>query len=223
MLCAELSLCKHLLFEGMGENAAQQVFDAEKVDLEKFMALGPSLVKNEKLVVRIGDQYFPWDTAAPVVLGMICFGQKNIFELQGMIPVNGAKKKYGVSTDVPSRGSWNLWPFMKRSKTLSYGHSTSEYTKGMDVDPASKSTGNKTQESQMLKADSPRKVQSLTPTSEELASLNLKEGQNVVTFSFSTAMLGLQQVLIIITKLYMHHSWLFSLCVQYLILSYSIG
>ena len=39
-----------------------------------------------------------------------------------------------------------------------------------------------------------RKVPSLTPTSEELASLDLREGRNVVTFTFSTAMLGIQQV-----------------------------
>jgi phosphatidate phosphatase LPIN len=38
------------------------------------------------------------------------------------------------------------------------------------------------------------KVPSLTPTSEELASLDLREGRNVVTFTFSTAMLGIQQV-----------------------------
>lgn len=34
----------------------------------------------------------------------------------------------------------------------------------------------------------------LTPTSEQLASLKLKEGKNTVTFTFFTAMLGKQQV-----------------------------
>ena len=38
------------------------------------------------------------------------------------------------------------------------------------------------------------KVRANTPTSEQLSSLNLKEGRNTVTFSFSTAMLGTQQV-----------------------------
>ncbi|MBO8631187.1 hypothetical protein INO08_15890, partial [Staphylococcus aureus] len=37
-------------------------------------------------------------------------------------------------------------------------------------------------------------VKSIVPTSEQLASLNLKDGQNVITFTFSTAMLGRQQV-----------------------------
>lgn len=39
-----------------------------------------------------------------------------------------------------------------------------------------------------------KKVRTLTPTSKQLASLNLKEGKNVVIFTFSTAMLGNQQV-----------------------------
>ncbi|KAB1220361.1 Phosphatidate phosphatase PAH2 [Morella rubra] len=37
-------------------------------------------------------------------------------------------------------------------------------------------------------------MKAMTPTSEQLASLNLKEGKNIVTFTFSTAMLGKQQV-----------------------------
>ncbi|XP_022636698.1 phosphatidate phosphatase PAH2 isoform X2 [Vigna radiata var. radiata] len=38
------------------------------------------------------------------------------------------------------------------------------------------------------------KVRETTPTSEEVASLNLKDGMNTVTFTFSTAVLGNQQV-----------------------------
>ncbi|XP_028122414.1 phosphatidate phosphatase PAH2-like isoform X1 [Camellia sinensis] len=39
-----------------------------------------------------------------------------------------------------------------------------------------------------------KKVRAVTPTSEQLASLNLNKGKNTVTFTFSTAMLGPQQV-----------------------------
>ncbi|KAI7731085.1 hypothetical protein M8C21_001264, partial [Ambrosia artemisiifolia] len=37
-------------------------------------------------------------------------------------------------------------------------------------------------------------IRTLTPTSEQLASLNLAEGQNIITFTFSTAVLGTQKV-----------------------------
>lgn len=36
-------------------------------------------------------------------------------------------------------------------------------------------------------------IRVLSPTTEQLASLNLKEGKNIVTFTFSTQMLGKQQ------------------------------
>lgn len=39
-----------------------------------------------------------------------------------------------------------------------------------------------------------QKVKTLTPTSQQLASLNLKAGKNTIIFTFSTAMLGEQQV-----------------------------
>lgn len=38
------------------------------------------------------------------------------------------------------------------------------------------------------------KVRANAPTSEQLASLNLKEGSNIITFSFSTPMMGRRQV-----------------------------
>lgn len=41
-----------------------------------------------------------------------------------------------------------------------------------------------------------KKIRVATPTSEQLASLNLKEGKNTVVFTFSTPMLGKQQVII---------------------------
>ncbi|XP_042456900.1 phosphatidate phosphatase PAH2-like [Zingiber officinale] len=192
----EVSLCNHLLFEGMGIDAASQQFDAEKVNVEKFIALGPSVVKDERLVVRIGDQYFPWSAAAPIVLGMVCFGQKEMLEPQGMIPVERVEKTLGTSKSMPiqPRGNWNIWPFVKKSKTLSNPEALSEVGNDLILDPDFRSNGRIAQESDIIKIKNSKKVQSLTPTSEELASLNLKEGKNVVTFNFSTAMLGVQQV-----------------------------
>ncbi|KAG6476763.1 hypothetical protein ZIOFF_066010 [Zingiber officinale] len=192
----EISLCKHLLFEGMGKDAACREFDAEKVNLEKFIVLGPSVVNNERLVVRIGDQYFPWSAAAPTVLGIICFGKKVVLEPEGMIHVERAEKTLGTSKSMPiqPRGNWNIWPFVKRSKTLSNPEAITEVSNDMIADPDFKSNGRIAQASDMIKIKNSKKVQLLTPTSQELASLNLKEGKNVVTFSFSTAMLGLQQV-----------------------------
>ncbi|KAJ1696710.1 hypothetical protein LUZ63_005222 [Rhynchospora breviuscula] len=180
----ELSLCKHMLSEGMGEEAARQAFDSQQLTLEKFRELGPlNLIKNDKLVVRIGSHYFPYEAAAPVVLGMASFGEqaKELLNLKGMIRVEQIDPTKSI---VRAAGSWRLWPFgFKRSKTITTYSVTRD---GLD---------NNLEECEGVNANIGRKkVRSLVPTSEEIASIHLKEGRNVVTFTFSTPVLGKQQV-----------------------------
>lgn len=189
----EISLCKHLLSEGMGVGAAALAFDGEKLNLEKFKALGPSVLKNDKLVVRIGGQYFPWDAAEPIILGMASFGQECIFESKGMIAVDKvAKAPEGELSIVPSGGSWRLWPFsFRKSKTMDSTQPALDDSKGTDSVISFESN----QDKSMNKTRAVKRVmRSTIPTSEEVASLNLKEGQNVITFTFSTPMLGRQKV-----------------------------
>ncbi|XP_077249849.1 phosphatidate phosphatase PAH2-like isoform X2 [Tasmannia lanceolata] len=194
----EISLCRHLLFEGMGAQAASQVFDSEKVDLDKFTALGPSLVKNDRLVVRIGGRYLPWDAAAPTILGMVSFSQDQIFEPEGSIAVDQVGKTLEGELSgaiVPSGGSWKLWPFsFRKSKTMRPIPSSPRGTKKVDADNTSQSASEGTGGKNVPKTRPTKKVRSLVPTSEQLASLNLKDGRNVITFTFSTAVLGTQKV-----------------------------
>lgn len=183
----ELSLCMHLLSEGMGADAACKAFDAEKVTLENFRAMKQSLIRNNKLVVRIAGRYFPWDAAAPIVLGMVSFREEQVFEPQGMIKVER------VEPSVAQGGSWRIWPFsFRRTRTITTVQPVCESTVESSLSTSVKESdgeGNKPRAKRME-----RKVRSLTPTSEELASLDLREGRNVITFTFSTGMLGRQQV-----------------------------
>ncbi|XP_057794514.1 uncharacterized protein LOC131010853 isoform X2 [Salvia miltiorrhiza] len=68
----------------------------------------------------------------------------------------------------------------------------SETTNGLDIsnEPSDVESGMGVTKVKVNK----KKVRTLTPTSKQLASLQLKEGKNVVIFTFSTAMLGKQQV-----------------------------
>ncbi|KAJ0024518.1 hypothetical protein Pint_08799 [Pistacia integerrima] len=195
----EVSLCKHLLWEGMGANAASQAFDAEKVDIEKFTSPGPAVLKNDRLVVRIGGHYFPWDVAAPFVLGMVAFGIKEINEPKGMIPVDRVEKSLvgdPSKSIVSPGGSWRLWPFsLRRSKSRKATQPAQSDTKSSDAEVASESIDGLNEANNVCKPKMAKKmVRAITPTSEQLASLNLKEGRNTVTFTFSTAMLGKQEV-----------------------------
>ncbi|CAD6256184.1 unnamed protein product [Miscanthus lutarioriparius] len=189
---AELSLCRHLLSEGMGEDAACSAFDSEKVTLEKFRDMKQSLMRNNKLVVRIAGRYFPWDAAAPIVLGMISFSEEQVFEPKGMIKVERVEQ-----SEAPG-GSWRIWPFsFRRTRTISAIQPVCESTVETSVSTPKESTPIKELDRERNKSRAKRierKVRSLTPTSEELASLDLREGRNVVTFTFSTAIVGKQQV-----------------------------
>ncbi|KAK6938697.1 Lipin, N-terminal [Dillenia turbinata] len=191
----EISLCKHLLYEGMGLDAASEAFNAEKLDIDKFASLGPDITKNDRLVVRISGHYYPWEEAQPIILGLVSFGKDHIFEPKGRIAIEQVDRTLqGNPTEVivASGGSWRIWPFsLKKSKSKKAVQQTLDGTQNLDRSESG--TGSRDENFPKTKATK-KKVRVIIPTSEELASLNLKEGRNVITFTFSTAMLGKQQV-----------------------------
>ncbi|KAI3991995.1 hypothetical protein MKX01_014886 [Papaver californicum] len=195
----EISLCKHLLYEGMGIDVASQAFDAEKVDPENFVVVASAPLNSDKLVVRMGGRYFPWDAAVPVISGMASFGHELTFDPEGMIAVERIEETLEGQSPrsiVASGGSWRLWPFsLRRSRTIGSVGPGLDDTKCKGADNASESSNYVSPDKnlQQVKA-TVKKVKSIVPTSEQLASLNLKEGPNVIKFTFSTAMLGKQQV-----------------------------
>ncbi|CAH8390769.1 unnamed protein product [Eruca vesicaria subsp. sativa] len=166
----ELSFCKHLLREEMGAEAASQAFNSEKLDMETFASLGPSVLENDKLILKIGGCYFPWEAAAPIILGVVSFGTAKVFEPKGMIAVERNEKPGDVA---PEGGSW--WPFSRRRSRN-------------DSESSSKDAGEPEEKQQEKPLPRPVKkmVRALAPTSEQLASLDLKEGMNTVNFTFST-------------------------------------
>lgn len=87
-----------------------------------------------------------------------------------------------------------------RDKPLSF-----DRRRSIDAEMSSASTSSIDGEKEVLDKEVPSKevpkpkankkrIRVVSPTTEELASLNLKEGRNTVTFTFSTSMLGKQQV-----------------------------
>ncbi|XP_024972032.1 phosphatidate phosphatase PAH2-like [Cynara cardunculus var. scolymus] len=79
--------------------------------------------------------------------------------------------------------SWSLWPF-KRSRSKKFSHKEHDCKKDSDFDCASEVDGEKDPLSKSHKMH-----RELTPTPEQLESLNLTEGKNTVTFKFSTPVL----------------------------------
>ncbi|KAK9054339.1 hypothetical protein SSX86_025417 [Deinandra increscens subsp. villosa] len=84
-------------------------------------------------------------------------------------------------------GKWRLWPFKRLgSKNVSQNSENNS-----SVDDVAETDIEKEQSA--TKSDK-MYIRALTPTSEQLASLNLAEGKNIVTFTFSTSVLGTQKV-----------------------------
>lgn len=107
------------------------------------------------------------------------------------VPIDDRSKEADLSN-----GRWRVWPFsFKKSKSMNNTDQV-RTTKSLDSEINLKSTISEEEEKDESKpkAKKTKKVKVLTPTPEQLASLKLKEGVNTVTFTFSTSMLGPQQV-----------------------------
>ncbi|CAH2054359.1 unnamed protein product [Thlaspi arvense] len=199
----ELSLCKDELRQGMGLSAAAEVFDAHRISMEEYKNSATSILESENLVVRIRETYIPWKKAARVVLGKAVFGLDLDIEPDDVISVaenESAKAKDDEATVTPSSSGrrWRLWPIpFRRVKTVEHtgSNSSSEEDLFVDSEPGLQNSP-EAQSTTESRHESPRRqlVRTNVPTNEQIASLNLKDGQNMVTFSFSTRVLGTQQV-----------------------------
>ncbi|KAJ6968476.1 hypothetical protein NC653_036448 [Populus alba x Populus x berolinensis] len=195
----EISLCGKELHSGMGLESASEVFVAHRISAEEFKNSATSIIRNENLIIRYREKYFTWEKAAPIVLGMAAFGLDLPAEPKDAIPVEldetlEQRDDDAGITSAPSSRRWRLWPIpFRRVKTSSNSSSEELFVdsesgvQNSNVESTSASRGG---------SESPHKqfLRTNVPTSEQIASLNLKDGQNLITFSFSTRVLGTQQV-----------------------------
>lgn len=190
----EISLCGNLLSAGMGSREAAEVFDAHQIFEDVYKISPASIIKNENLVVRLQNKYLTWEKAAPIVLGMATYGLDLPVEQSDCIRVEQDEiLKHGEGESAlpstPSGRRWRLWslPF-RRVKTLEHTASnlnTEEVVANVEQAVSTTPTSSVVNESphkQLLRTN--------VPTSEEIASLNLKEGKNMVNFIFSAGVLG---------------------------------
>ncbi|XP_059646975.1 phosphatidate phosphatase PAH1-like [Cornus florida] len=199
----EISLCGNLLRAGMGLSGAAEAFDAHKISEDEFKLSAASIVKNENLVIRLEERYLPWNKAAPFVLGIAAYGLHLPVEPKDTISVEQDETSKSKDDDsglpsTPSGRRWRLWPIpFRRVKTLEHTSSNSS-SEEVFVDSESGSQNQPVVPSPTSHggSESPHKqlLRTNVPTTEQIASLNLKEGQNMVTFTFSTRVLGMQQV-----------------------------
>ncbi|XP_038695696.1 phosphatidate phosphatase PAH1-like isoform X1 [Tripterygium wilfordii] len=199
----EISLCGKELRAGMGLAAAAEVFDAHRVSVEEFKNSTASIINNENLIIRFREMYLTWEKAAPVVLGMAAFSLDLAIEPKEAIPVEqdgtlGLRDGDTPITPTSYGRRWRLWPIpFRRVKTIEHTSSNSSSEEVfVDSESAFQNSQAETTASSQGANEYPHKqlIRTNEPTNEQIASLNLKEGQNMITFSFSTRVLGKQQV-----------------------------
>ncbi|XP_022951702.1 phosphatidate phosphatase PAH2-like isoform X1 [Cucurbita moschata] len=115
-------------------------------------------------------------------------------EEQSLLP-NSTVGSPAEATAVPV-GNWKLWPFsFKRSSSGKVTPSAVDGYTDFDTKKGSDRNIGVDGEVSIFKRKAEKKmVRFISPTSKQLASLNLKEGGNTVTFTFYTAVLGKQEV-----------------------------
>ncbi|KAL0347256.1 UNVERIFIED_CONTAM: Phosphatidate phosphatase PAH1 [Sesamum calycinum] len=109
--------------------------------------------------------------------------------------VETAERKKDDSSMTSAR--WRLWPIpFRRVKTLEHSDANSSVEEVFVDSECFSPRQPPTTPIARVATDSPRKqiIRTNVPTTDQIASLNLKEGQNMVNFVFSTRVLGSQKV-----------------------------
>ncbi|KAM9322232.1 phosphatidate phosphatase LPIN2 isoform 2-T2 [Pholidichthys leucotaenia] len=199
-----LSLCG-----GLTENAeiSKERFMEHTITYNEF-AENPAIIDNPNLVVKIGNRYYNWTLAAPLILSLQAF-QKNLPK---------ATEEAWVKEKMPKKsGRWWFWRKradstvkqsenkleIKEESRLEQGPSTSQEklalpSKAEDStsDEEAKEVSAASCQERLQPVDgqhhpSPHTYRkSLRLSSEQIASLKLKEGPNDVTFSITTQYQG---------------------------------
>ncbi|CAI9783222.1 unnamed protein product [Fraxinus pennsylvanica] len=197
----EVSLCGNLLYTGMGLGAAAEAFDTNCISAEELQLSATSIVKNENLIVRIRGKYLPWDKAAPIILGMVAYGFELPVQPDDAIPVEqGTQEMKEDDSGLASTPSGRRWswpnPFRKVKMRDRSGSNSIKEEIFVDSESISRSQPVDLTSTPLSASESPRKKLTRTnvPTTDQIASLNLKEGQNMVNFIFSSRVLGYQKV-----------------------------
>uniref|UniRef100_A0A8C2C5G5 phosphatidate phosphatase n=1 Tax=Cyprinus carpio TaxID=7962 RepID=A0A8C2C5G5_CYPCA len=196
-----LSLCG-----GLSENGEipKEKFMEHIITYQEF-AENPAIIDNQNLVVKIGNRYYNWTLAAPLILSLQAF-QKNLPK---------ATEEAWVKERMPKKsGRWWFW--RKRADStikqvrpeqcdlqicitfllkVSFKpkvdtRDSSSDEEGKEVSAAASSMERKVQSEPHSHTSTHAYRKSLRLSSDQIASLKLKEGPNDATFSITTQYQG---------------------------------
>uniref|UniRef100_A0A3Q1H0A9 phosphatidate phosphatase n=1 Tax=Anabas testudineus TaxID=64144 RepID=A0A3Q1H0A9_ANATE len=196
-----LSLCG-----GLTENAeiSKERFMEHIITYHEF-AENPAIIDNPNLVVKIGNRYYNWTLAAPLILSLQAF-QKNLPK---------ATEEAWVKEKMPKKsGRWWFWrkradSTIKQSETkLETKEESHLEEEGPSISPEKPKAGDTSSDEEAKEVSAASCQERMQPvegqhhpsphtyrkslrlSSDQIASLKLKEGPNDVTFSITTQYQG---------------------------------
>eukprot|EP00210_Caulerpa_lentillifera_P006826 g6525.t1 len=201
----ELSLCGHLLNHDMTVIETQAVFEKYKIQRADFMINGVAISQDPHLVCRVDGVLYPWSAATPMILGTLAFGGSWVNLLQKeAIPAPPSLKQEDQVTDtsvrkVTAMSGWRLWPFrgwwensstaaaaaVEEETVVGQQHSIQELDSSGLLNPSDEEFGPQVDHPLTLEDQESHRIvtkKTLTPSPEQLASLCLENGQNLISF-----------------------------------------
>ncbi|KAL0028584.1 hypothetical protein WJX79_003521 [Trebouxia sp. C0005] len=125
----EISLCGPHVIPSLSPEEAYEVFQTHKVSEAQFAEQGPLLISKAGLMCRLGDRVYPWQEAAPVVMGVLAFGGdwQHFLPAEGGLPVAVPSveaqhpQQDARKAKVAKSSSWRVWLGSWRSSSTGAG------------------------------------------------------------------------------------------------------
>lgn len=197
----ELSMCGHLLESALEEDAMNSIFSEHIVLESAFKRDSGSILQSPNLVCRIQGQIVPFQMLLPAIIGGLAYNLPVSIpsDLRSNLPAASVGQALVLSKEQQKSEGWSkiFWPFNRSSS----GREKQKTEAVEEIANSNKLGAEKVEDQQIVlkprnlfQGNSHRYRRSLTPTSEQLASMGLQDGRNLITFTFKTSMWGIQQV-----------------------------
>ncbi|XP_054836232.1 phosphatidate phosphatase LPIN3 isoform X2 [Eublepharis macularius] len=182
--------------------------DSGELSREEFMkhivtyqelAENPAILEDPNLVIQIHEKYYNWAVAAPMILSLQAF-QKNLPKstidrlLKEKMSRRGGRwwfswRRRELSSEEPESSSQKMSPTGKH-RGDSFQHRKREDTSSSDDEPVPSGRGVRPVPDAITQKFLPTYKKSLRLSSDQIKSLNLRDGPNEVAFSVTTQYQG---------------------------------
>ncbi|XP_066526684.1 phosphatidate phosphatase LPIN1 isoform X2 [Hoplias malabaricus] len=186
-----ISLCGGLTED---REITREEFEERAISYQEF-ADNPSIIDDPSLVVKIGTKYYNWNTAAPLMLAMQVFQKplpkaavENV--MKEKMPKKGGRWWFSWRGRNNSSKSESAADTVESGEQLMISDNTLKDDSSSDEDRGDKQSLVCGQQESVLSPSSICYRKTLRLTSDQLISLQLKEGPNDVVFSVTTQYQG---------------------------------